>query len=204
VLKGALQNASSSTLQNAAKTNLPATLTVTALEAGKTLKKYFAGEIDGVECLEELGEKGTGMLSSAVFTAVGQAIIPIPVLGGLIGSMFGYALSSACYNQLTATLKEAKLAQAERIKIESECQESIMLIQEYRAEMEQVISDYLVTHAETFHQGFDEIKKALTLDDIDGFITGTNKITRKLGGKPQFDTFDEFDALMHQKDSFKL
>jgi hypothetical protein len=204
VIKGALQNAKSTTLKTVSKTNLPATLVVTVLETGKTLNKYFSGDIDGVECLEELGEKGTGMLSSAIFATVGQIAIPIPVLGGLIGSMLGYALSSACYTQLMGVLKEAKLAREERLIIEAECKESIKLIREYRAEMEQILSTYIVDYTETFHHGFGKIKKALNLDDIDGFIAGTNKITKKLGGKPQFETFNEFDALMRQEKSFKL
>jgi hypothetical protein len=79
-----------------AESNLPAQIVTATIEVGKTMKKYFTGEIDGVECLTELGEKGTGMIASIIGTAIGQTVIPIPVIGGLIGSMLGYALSSAC------------------------------------------------------------------------------------------------------------
>jgi hypothetical protein len=195
-LKGALQNAGPKFLQNVSKTNLPAVIVTTALETGKTLAKYIRGEIDGVECLEELGEKGTGMAASALFATIGQIAIPIPVIGGMIGGMLGYALSSACYGQVMAALKEAKLAREERLRIERECEEAIKMIRQYRAEMETLISRYLSDHINTFHMAFDGMKKALNTGDIDGFITGANTITRKLGGKPQFDTFGEFDSLM--------
>jgi hypothetical protein len=206
-------------LNSLAKTNFPGTIVTATLEAGKTLGKYFKGEIDGVECLTELGEKGTGMLSSVMFSTlgavgsvavfgksaiIGQLVIPIPVIGGLIGGMVGYALSSACYEQLIDALKEEKLAREERIRIEAECLEAIQMIREYRAEVEKVISEYLVDHIKTFHQAFGEIKKALKLDDIDGYIGGTNKIVRKLGKNPLFENFEGFNKLMDGSEPLKL
>lgn len=81
------------------------------------MTRYFNGEIDGVECLETLGEQGTGMIASSMFAVIGQTVIPIPVVGGLIGGMVGYALSSATYGVLVGSLKEAKLAREERIEL---------------------------------------------------------------------------------------
>jgi hypothetical protein len=203
-IKGAMQNAKDAAVRSLSKTNLPAAIVTATLESGKTLSKYFKGEIDGVECLTELGEKGTGMLSSAMFAMLGQIAIPIPVVGGMIGSMLGYALSSACYGQLVAALQEAKLAREERIRIEAECAEAVAMLRQYRAEVERYVSEYLIDHINTFHDAFDGIKGALQIGDVDGFIAGSNTITRKLGGKPQFETFNEFDSLMKSDAAFKL
>jgi len=204
VIKGGMQNAKGEMIRGLAKTNIAATIVTATLETGKTLGRYFKGEIDGVECLTEMGEKGTGMLSSAMFTVIGQAVIPIPIVGGMIGSMLGYALSSACYGQLVGALQEAKLARKERIRIENECEEAIAMIRQYRAEMEKLVSTYLISHIETFHAAFDGIKDALKIGDIDGFIANTNTITKKLGKKPQFETFNGFDTLMASSVPLKL
>jgi ribosomal protein S5 len=203
-LKGAMQNASDKMIRVLSRTNLPAAIVTVTVETGKTLAKYISGEIDGVQCLEELGEKGTGMVASALFATIGQIAIPIPVVGGMIGGMLGYALSSACYGQLTTSLKAAKLAREERIRIEAECEEAIKMIRSYRLEMEANISRYLSDYMVSFQTAFDDIKNALQLGDIDGFIAGANSITRKLGGTPQFNTFDEFNVLMQSSIPFKL
>jgi hypothetical protein len=204
MLKGAMQNAKSVRTRVLSETNLPAMLVTVTLETGKTLAEYIKGEIDGVQCLEELGEKGTGMAASALFATIGQIAIPIPIIGGMIGGMLGYALSSVCYGHLLAALKGAKIARERRIQIEAECAEAIRMIQEYRAEMETAISKYLSEHIITFHTAFDEIKVALNIGDIDGFIAGANGITRKLGGKPQFENMSEFESLMDSSEKLLL
>jgi hypothetical protein len=220
-LKGVMQNAGDATIRSLSKTNLPGQIVMVTLETGKTLAKYFSGEIDGVQCLEELGEKGTGMISSALLATVGvttatsifgtSAIFTIgavsitpAIIGGLVGGMLGYSLCCACYGIVMNALKEAKLAREERIRIEAECAKAIRMIREYRIEMEKLISRYLSDHIQTFHIAFDDMKTALQIGDIDGFIGGANAITGKLGGKPQFNTFGEFDSLMQGSEELIL
>ena len=86
-VKGAMQNASSTYINALSKTNLPATIVVSVLEVGKTLSRFGSSQIDGVQCLTELGEKGVGMIASSAGAAVGQVLIPIPVVGGLVGGI---------------------------------------------------------------------------------------------------------------------
>ncbi|MDR2518435.1 MAG: hypothetical protein LBD13_03355 [Spirochaetaceae bacterium] len=204
LIAGAMRNAENATIRTLSKTSLPAMIVSAAVEAGKTLGKYLNGEIDGTECLVELGEKGTGMISSACFAALGQMVIPIPVVGALVGGMAGYVLNSALYKHVAGALQGAKLAREERIRIEAECEEAIKRIRESRAAMEAVISEYLAGHKAVFQAAFDDMKAALQLGDIDGFIAGANAITCKLGGKPQFNTFSEFDALMQSSEPLRL
>ena len=141
-LKGTMQNSSSQYIRSISKTNAPAAMVMSTIDVGKTMVKYVKGDISGVECLEEIGEKGTSHLSAAMFAAVGQIAIPIPVVGAMVGSMVGYALSASFYKELTQSLKEAKIAREERIRIEKECQEARAMIAEYRIHMQQTIKQY--------------------------------------------------------------
>ncbi len=203
-LKGTMQNAPTEFIRNLSKTNLPATVVTTALETTKTLVRYFNGEIDGGECLTELGDKGTGMLSSAMFATAGQILIPIPVVGGLVGGMVGYAFSSAYYNQLVTAMKEAKIAREERTSIEAECEDAICAIREYRLEINRIISEYLSEYKTVFDSAFEGIKASLEIYDVDGCISNINSITRELGGTTRYETLDEFNTLMTSPEPFKL
>lgn len=203
-IKGAMQNSKSQYLQTLSKTNVAGTVVAVSVSATKTLTRYFKGEIDGVECLETLGEQGTGMVSSAMFSVIGQVAIPIPVVGGMIGGMMGYALSSATYGILTQSLKDEKLAREERVQIEKACEEHIKMIREYRAEMEKIISEYLSESMDIFRESFTGIKNALAIGDVDWFIDSTNKITESFGGEASFSSMEEFSSKMLMGSTFKL
>ena len=131
-------------------------------------------------------------------------MIPIPVVGGLIGGMVGYALSSATYGVLVGSLKDAKLAHEERIAIEKACEEHIKMIREYRAQMNAIINDYLAETADVFNESFTGIKDALSIGDVDLLIESTNTITDALGGNKPFESMDEFNNKMLLGDTFKL
>ena len=204
LVKGAMQNAPSSYLQTLSKTNLPSTIVVSSLEIGKTLSRYASGEIDGTGCLTELGEKGTGMLAASAGAAVGQVLIPIPVLGGLVGSMAGYAMASAYYNSLVTVLNEAKVAHEERLRIEAECAASIAALREYQLEIELVIHNYLKESVAVFSAALADMENAYNTRDIDAFIGGTNMIVRQLGGNPLFENQEQFDKLMDTDIAFEL
>ncbi len=203
-VKGAMQNAPSKYLQSLSQTNLPATIVVSAIEIGKTLARYGTGEIDGTQCLTELGEKGTGMLAASAGAAVGQVLIPVPVVGGLIGGMVGYAMSTAYYNSLVTVLNEAKIAHEERLRIEIECQEAVQAMTEYQMQIKIAVHNYLHEYVSVFTNAFAEMELSYSRGDTDGFISGANSITRQLNGKPLFESKEECDALMKRDANIEL
>ena len=196
VIKGMAQNASSSYVRMLANSGLPAYIATATFEIGKTMTQFFRGKIDGAQCIEELGVKGYCMTTSAMYAAIGQIVIPIPVLGAMAGSMLGYFIGSASYRELKDCLKLAKLARAERIRIEKECNEAITLIRECRKRLQANIDKYLKENTQFFNYTFSTIKTCLEIGDIDGYISGTNKIIEYLGGAPQYLDKAGFDALM--------
>ncbi|MDD2478674.1 MAG: hypothetical protein PHS31_02135 [Victivallaceae bacterium] len=203
-IKGGMQNAKSGLCRNISKTNLPAYIAVSTLEIGKTLKSFFSGDIDDVQCLEELGEKGYNLVGSSMFAVLGQAAIPIPVIGALAGSMIGYALSSASYNVLLDSLKSAKLSFENRKRIETQCAEAEKMIKEYRIEFENRINKSLKQKQKMFSQIFSEIAIALQAGDCESYITATNKITKACGGDVLFENLNECDDLMTSEGTIRI
>ena len=196
VIKGMSQNASSSYVRMLAKSSLPAYIATATFEIGKTMTQFLRGKIDGVQCIEELGVKGYCMTTSAMYAAIGQVAIPIPVLGAMAGSMLGYFIGSTSYKELKDCLKMAKLAREERIRMERECENAIALIKECRTELQASIDKYLKDETRFFDVAFNAIKECLEIGDVDGYIAGTNEMIRRLGGTPQYSNKAEFDALM--------
>ena len=203
-IKGAMQNSKVGYVRSLSKTNLPGTLVALSISTAKTMGRYFSGEIDGAECLKDLGEDGFGMINSALFATIGQVAIPIPIVGSMIGGMVGYALSSTMYAIFTKTLEDAKLAHERRIEIEKACAEHIKLMQEYKARLEKQISEYLEENIEMFRDSFSGLNNALAIGDVEWFIDSANQITRQFGGHVNFDSYDEFDEKMIKREAFIL
>ena len=226
LIKGCMQNAPVEMIRRLSETNLPATIVTVTVQTGKTIGKWIAGEIDGTECLTELGQDGTGMLASAATATVGQEIggaigaalgtatLPLvgtitgavvgKILGGLLGGMFGYSISTSYYQSLMSVLHGAKLAHEERLIIERECAAAERAAREYRIRLEIAINNYLTDYRETFATAMNAMSLAYEEGDADGFIAGANRITEKLGGNAQFHNKSEFDALMSSDLTFVL
>ena len=183
---------------------LPAQIAVGVLEAGKTLLRYSSGEIDGKECAAELQEKGSGMAGAIAGAEIGQAVIPVPVVGAVVGSVVGYALAGEVYGAVRRFLDRKELAREERVRIERECREAVKALEEFRAKVDAVISQYLAGHIRAFCEAFGVMDEAMRLGDADGYILGANMLTRKLGGDVQFEDMKEFDALMMSDEAFVL
>ena len=203
-LKGAMQNSKSQYVRVLSKTNLAATLASVTISATSTLSQYFNEEINGVECMEALGEEGAGMIASAMFAQIGEKAIGDAIVGGLVGGMLGYTLASVTYSILTGALKEAKMAKEERVQIEQICQEHINMIREYRRETENIINEYLSDSSEIFRESFSGVKNALAIGDVDWVIESANTITESFGGQALFSDMNDFENKMINKHTFVL
>ncbi|GAA8957425.1 hypothetical protein HpSP29_07400 [Helicobacter pylori] len=116
LLGGMMQNSANKVIQSFGKSSLPVMIVGVGVGSCRILIKYFRGKINSVECLKKLGKENTDFLSSIAMSGIGQLVIPIPVVGALIGGFVGAALSEAFFNALNS--KKVELARQKRIEIE--------------------------------------------------------------------------------------
>ena len=174
------------------------------LSTAGIIKNYIYGKITASECIAQLGETGIATSTAAAGMYVGTVVIPLPVIGSLIGGMVGYMLSGRVFTALSGALSSAKLARKERIRIERECEKSIRRIQEYRRQLDEITEKYFKENRKVFDEALGDMVSGLKLGDADGYIHGAGKIIQQLGGKVSFRNMDEFDELMKSDDIIKL
>lgn len=187
-----LTGSSSKFLQALSKSNVPGNIVTAVMITGNTLKRYASGEITTQECMLELGEKGLNIATAGYSMAVGQALIPIPVVGAAVGALVGSVLTSNYYSQLINSLKVEQLEQQERLRIIAECERAAKETRAYRAELEAYLQSYFGEYQDCFDDALNIIHTAFHNKDADGVIAGANQITRKLGGKVYYDNMSEF------------
>lgn len=197
VVSHSLSNSSSQFIQALTESNIPGKVITAVIVTGDTLKKYSNGEISTQECLLELGEKGLNFATTGYSMAVGQALIPIPIVGAAVGALVGSVATSKYYSQLVNELKTKELEHQERLRIISECEQATAQARAYREELESYLQEYFRDYQGCFDEALSEIHSAFQLGDADGVIAGANKITRKLGGKVKYETVAEFDDFLN-------
>lgn len=191
-----LSGSSSKFLKALTESNVPGKVITGVVIIGDTLKRYGNGEITTQECLIELGEKGLNFVTTGYSMAVGQALIPIPIVGAAVGALVGSMLTSYYYNQLITTLQTKELEHQERLKIIAECEEATRQIRIFREELEVYLATYFKEYQDCFDDAMATIRTSFQIGDANGVIAGANQITRKLGGKVCYNDMTEFKAFL--------
>lgn len=196
VLSHTLSGASSEFVRALAESNVPGKIITGVVLVGDTLKKYGEGEITTQECIIELGDKGLTFATAGYSMAVGQALIPIPIVGAAVGALVGSTLTSNYYHELVNELQTKELEHQERLRIIAECEAAARQMREYREELESYLATYFRDYQHCFDVALDEIKSSFLIGDAEGVVAGANQITRKLGGRVYYDNFDEFKSYL--------
>ncbi len=181
LLGGMMQNSANKVIQSLGKGSAPAMIVGACVANVMIFTRYFSGKIDEVELCKQLGRTNTSLLSGGAMAFAGQALIPIPVVGALIGGFVGAALSEAFFNALNS--KKVELARQKRIEIEKECRESIRLLERHQNQFKEVFERYFHGTIKFFNESFDELERALYAGDADLVIGANNKIQEGLGQK---------------------
>ncbi len=190
-LGGLMQSSANKIIQSLGKGSVPAMIVGACVANATILGRYLSGKIDGKELLKQLVKANTSLISGGAMAVAGQALIPIPVVGALIGGFVGAVLSETCCNALLKAREEAKLARQRRIEIEKECREIIKHLEAYQNQFKEVFEKYFHETTKFFNQSFNELERALYTGDGDLAIAVNNKSREWLGQKALFDNKQE-------------
>ncbi|MCQ2629452.1 hypothetical protein E5E05_03105 [Helicobacter pylori] len=200
-LEGLMQSSANKIIQSLGKGSLPAMFVGACVANATVLTRYFSGKIDKTELLKQLGKANTTLVSSGAMAFAGQALIPIPVVGALVGGFVGAILSETCFNAFLKAREEAKLARQRRIEIEKECREIIKQLEAYQNQFKEVFEKYFHETTKFFNQSFNEFERASYAGDADLAIAVNNKSREWLGQKALFDNKQEgWELIISNKD----
>lgn len=199
VIKSFMHSSKNSVTRALGKTNAPAMMATAIVEIGKSLKRYASGEIGEEELLEELGEKGTGMVAASYASAVGTFIMP--GIGTVIGGMIGYTVSSLLYNESLNVLKSARISEERRRVIENFNEKAIAESKRYQEEIKTNSQKEYLRRDTLFGDIFKNINYSIMNNNIDSLFMSINELGEEFGISLQFKNFKEFDKFMSDDDT---
>lgn len=200
VLKGGMQQSGSQFVRQLATTSAPALAINVCLSLGSSVKRFVSGDITEAQLLTEVGEKGSGMLSSGMMAAVGQLAIPIPFVGAAIGGMIGYTLSSMFYKcALDAALgAELSREQLERVRaIETAARDRVSIEQ---AQLDEFVNREIPQLQSETHKLLSLVSE-IEKSDMNTLAASINSYATLLGENLKFKTISEFDEFMISNDT---
>ncbi|MGD6778496.1 hypothetical protein ACQCT3_02460 [Sutcliffiella horikoshii] len=206
-IKALMERSGKVIFQNLSKSNMPAMIATATLETTKSIRRYLNEEdFDELQLLEELGEKGTGMLAGSIGAAMATAVLPVVaagtagavVVGGLVmvGGMVGYMTGSAIYASAMDLLKEQRLAAEKRILVEQLAKDAIAVMEKERQELQELIHEHFAERQTIFEVCFKGINEAITSGDQSAFKENLNNVAITFGTTLHFLDFEEFDDFM--------
>lgn len=206
VVKSAMINVPSKAVQKIASTNLPESIIALAITSTQTIGDYFNGNVTGQQCTLELGEKSLVFATSSTSMGIGTKVAAtlnggtIGVVGGTIGAaagaLVGAAIIGAFCDQISDYVLNHHLRQEERQRLIAEYNYAAKQERAFRSELETYIEAYFKEYRTCFDQAWIRIEESFKEGDADGVIAGANQITKKLGGKVQYETVDEFKSFL--------
>lgn len=128
--------------------------------------------------------------------AVGQTLIPIPIVGGAVGALVGAVLTSNLYNGLIDDLKNRQYEHEERMKRIAECKAIAEQARVFRIELQGYLDKYFDDYKQCFDSALQSIEVSFENGDADGVIMAANQITYKLGGTVKYNNVDEFKIFL--------
>lgn len=194
VVRGFMKSSQNSVFVNLSKTNVPAMIATATVQVGKSLIRFANGEIDSLELIEELGEKGTGMMAASFGAAVGTAILP--GIGTLIGGMVGYMTSSTIYSSCMQVLNQERLSYEKRKMIHQLAETAIKSMTIQGNELLNLTKQFYGHRQEIFQNSILSIEKNIREDNVENVISSLNNIIIEMGGNLKFKNFGEFDSFM--------
>lgn len=181
---------------------LPFAIARASLALGTTGVRYARGELTGPEAAADGAESMARISVVWAFSMVGQAAIPIPVVGAFIGGAVGTMCASTAANGLAVMVAMAKDAHAEEAilaALEVEVASAIIVLREEQRFLEKASREFDIAFAEQVLPALEGLEDSLFSGAVEQTIEHTSTIITAFGGTPLFCSRAEFDAFMRSE-----
>ena len=190
-------------IQALGKSNMPAKVVTGAMVIGGSVVAFCQGKITAKECMTKIAQNSAEFAVVGESSVIGQALIPIPVDGAVIGSMVGMALTSFVFGNTQRNLEKEREF-SKRAQIRSQCDQMLEQMRVYEAELDSYLNKYFSDLYSFFKDSIDDLKEAMLSGNNDNVIASSNKFILGMGGSIEYSNTKEFKQFLtdSEEDSF--
>lgn len=187
------------------RSNAHVAIAAGVVNSGKAMISYMKGDIDFTQMSNQISHTAITSTSSFYYGALGQAMIPIPVVGALVGSSVGYLIGNLIHQSGLLALGDSavvQVAKERRQQIEQMCLLAIPQIQQHRKDLENQFNELREIRNQGIDFGFSLIQNSIENGKPEQFIDGLHKIGEQFGVVLPYKNFNEFDKMMQSEECF--
>lgn len=192
-----MKNSSTQLLSDIANSNQVTQIITVALILKDSTIKFINGEISGSEFFEEIGKKGVELVAGSIGAFVGQMLIPIPVLGAMIGSM----ITSIACGELFKSIKSLKDHEKKVDSIERLAASALSEMRNQREILKGIVEKELKVFDDSVSSGFNKIYDSMISNNMEGFAEGLDTILSVFNETVMFKTREEFDDFFNDENA---
>lgn len=204
IAHAAEQNLASTTTHAFVKSNGHIALAVSMVKASKSLYRYMTDEtMTNEELLSDINHISLTGAGAFYYGAVGQLLIPIPIVGALVGSTVGYFIGNMIHQSGLVSLGEAanvKVARQRREMVENFCLAAVPQMRAERLKIQLILEKNKIARQAFIGQIFDDLDKALMTTDADQYLRTLTALNGAFGADLGFQTMAEFNHFMEDDD----
>jgi hypothetical protein len=189
----------SEALSGLASTSAPVDIVRLTASVGRAGYGYATGALTLEEFQEQCARDAIRTSVGWAYGVVGQAVIPVPIVGTLVGVVVGQAVAGAMLEGMKlarAAASEADAAEERLAVLEREAVEAIRILEEQRLRLEQLQQHESAAHVRTILPLLAEISASSVAGDDRTLVAGMNELNALLGRELEWSTLEEFDGLM--------
>ncbi|MBY3619555.1 hypothetical protein HGO21_08360 [Acinetobacter sp. CUI P1] len=203
-LTNTLNQSSVKAIQTVGNSNIVAQIISVSLLIKDSLIAYMNGEIDSKQFMEQIGEKGVGMVSGIQGAIIGQMLIPIPGVGAIIGSMVLSTVCTELYrfsNKMRAAYESLGEYSELEDKINFIANSALKEMETQRNNLKECISEEFKVWDRKINTAFNIMINATLNNDVNGISASLDDILGIFGERVHFKNYNEFDEFFMNQDA---
>lgn len=203
-ISASMRQSSSAAVRGLAGSNVPAMIVTTCTQLSGSVRRLISEEIDITDFLEEIGQSGTNILAGSGFAVAGQTVIPIPVVGAVIGSMVGYTLSNIFYQETLNSFKAAKASRQNLEQVEQFCLVAKKRMDEETALIKKHFEEEAIKQRRSVSQLFSGLDEAFDKNDAEEVLKVALNFCDELGYNSMVKSKKDLDSLIESNATLRL
>ena len=188
-------------LKNIASSNYVTQILNVSMLIKNSMIKFINGEIDGIEFFEEIGEKGVSLIGSSIGTIMGELLIPIPVVGALLGNFIISTICTSIYKSCINIYRSFNYHKEKLAQVSAFANQALEQMHIQRTYLHSLIESELTQWNMKINSGFDQILTSIINNDANGISSGIDSILTLLNESVKFKTYEEFNDFFMDENS---